>query len=327
MRTLSGVVLALALAWGGYWFIGSRALHHGAEAWFVAQSDAGFVARQEGLHVLGFPNRFDLTVDKPQFFDPASRLGWSAPFVQILALSYRPWHVIVALPPQQEVTTPLQDLTLTSDKLQASLVLAPGNPLGLDRLAIVGDGIGVASTLGWSMGAETVRVALKQVGPEGQDHDFGLEALEIMPDRGLVQDLSGLPPMIAKLRIDGTVGLAKPVAGSPSPAQPVVSGIDIKEVLLIWGDLGLYGRGRVAATPEGLAEGRIDFRVTNWQRLLPLATAAGLIDAEVRQTWENALALLAAQSGDPDDLDLPLVFSRGRMSLGPIPLGPAPRLN
>jgi hypothetical protein len=38
-------------------------------------------------------------------------------------------------------------------------------------------------------------------------------------------------------------------------------------------------------------------------------------------------ALLAAQTGDPEDLDLPLVFANGRMSLGPLPLGPAPRMN
>jgi len=55
--------------------------------------------------------------------------------------------------------------------------------------------------------------------------------------------------------------------------------------------------------------------------------AAGLIKPEVAPTWVNVFALLAAQTGDPEDLDLPLVFAKGRMSLGPLPLGPAPRMN
>jgi hypothetical protein len=34
----------------------------------------------------------------------------------------------------------------------------------------------------------------------------------------------------------------------------------------------------------------------------------------------------AALSGGGDTLDLPVTFADGNMSLGPLPLGPAPRL-
>ena len=80
------------------------------------------------------------------------------------------------------------------------------------------------------------------------------------------------------------------------------------------------------ANAEGLAEGRIELRLSNWRKAIPVAVALGLVTPEVAPTWENVFAVLSEQSASPEDLDLPLVFQRGRMSLGPLPLGPAPRL-
>jgi hypothetical protein len=53
----------------------------------------------------------------------------------------------------------------------------------------------------------------------------------------------------------------------------------------------------------------------------------GLVQPEVAPTVERMMETMAASSGDPQVLDLPLKFSSGRMSLGPLPLGPAPRMN
>ena len=55
--------------------------------------------------------------------------------------------------------------------------------------------------------------------------------------------------------------------------------------------------------------------------------AAGLITADAAPTVTRALELLVQQGNDPSVLTLPLAFQQGRMSLGPLPLGPAPFLN
>ncbi len=60
--------------------------------------------------------------------------------------------------------------------------------------------------------------------------------------------------------------------------------------------------------------------------MVPVAVALGLVRPELEQTVTNMLAELAKGSGKPDTVDLPLVFEKGWMSLGPLPLGPAPRL-
>ena len=67
-------------------------------------------------------------------------------------------------------------------------------------------------------------------------------------------------------------------------------------------------------------------KAVEWRRLLEMAVATGLVAEPLAPTFERGLALLAALSGPPDTIDAPLTFARGQISLGPIPLGPAPKL-
>ena len=327
MRALVWVVVAAALTWGGYWFAGARALETGAQAWFQAQTDAGLVAERSDLSVSGFPNRFDMTVTDLRLADPATGYGWTTPFVQVLSLSYKPWHIIAAFANQQQVRTPWQDLAVASDKLQGSVVIVPGTNLALDRLTLVGDAMRVTSDLGWTASVETLRFATKQVGTDGTRHEIGLEMLGIGPDPSVTAALPDFPETVEKLRLDAIVTLTAPLDRMAGRSHPRPVQVEVKEVQLVWGSLVLFGSGTIAAAADGLAEGRIVLRLTNWRDVIPLAVAAGLIKPEVAPTWANMFALFAAQSGKPEDLDLPLVFANGRMSLGPLPLGPAPRMN
>ncbi len=327
MRALVWVLATVAVTWGGYWFVGARALETAAQAWFRTQSEAGLVAGHSALSVRGFPNRFDLTVTDPQLSDPASGYGWTAPFVQVLSLSYKPWHIIAAFASQQQVHTPWQDLAVASDRLQASIVIVPGTNLALDRLTLVGKGMRVTSGLGWTVGVDALRLATRRVGDDGTRHEIGLEMLGLAPDPVISAALPGFPETLEKLRLDATVTLSVPLDRRAGQARPRAAHVDVKEVRLVWGTLVLSGSGSIAPAADGLAEGRIALRLTNWRDAVPLAVAAGLITAEAAPTWQNMLALLAARTGTPEDLDLPLIFARGRTSLGPFPLGPAPRMD
>jgi len=327
MRALLWVVVAAAVTWGGYWFAGARALETAAQTWFRTQTDAGLVAEHSALSVSGFPNRFDLTVTNLRLANPATGYGWTAPFVQILSLSYRPRHIIAAFAKQHQDQTPWQDLAVASDKLQGSVVFVPGTNLALDRLTVAGDGMRVTSDLGWTVGVDKLRFATRQVESNGTRHEIGLEMLGLQPDPGVTAALPDFPETLEKLRLDAIVTLTVPLDRRAGQSYPRASHVDVKEVRLVWGTLVLSGSGSVAAAADGLAEGRIALRLTNWRDAMPLAVAAGLITAEVAPTWQNMLALLAAQTGTPEDLDLSLIFARGRASLGPFPLGPAPRMN
>lgn len=324
MRALQVFVLALAVLWGGYWFVGSRAVERGVSAWFDAQSQRGLVAERDSLSVQGFPSRFDLTIDGLRLGDPATGIGWTAPFVQVFSLSYKPWHLIAAFAPEQHITTPLEDIAIMSGKLQGSLVVTPGTALTLDRTTIVGDTLSVASTAGWEVSARTFRFASRRTDDVGRKHEIGIEALEIAPNATFLPDL---PAGIDRLHLDAVLSFGTPLDRYAGEIRPGLVGIDLKTASVVWGDMEVLGSGQLTADPNGLAEGRINLHLTNWRKLIPVCVALGWITAEVAPTWENMFGALAAQSGDPKNLDLPLTFRNGRMSVGPLPLGKAPRLN
>ena len=131
MRKLLFLMVALVALWSGYWFVGSNAVRKGVNGWFADAAAQGLVAENTGVTVAGFPNRWDLTVEGLQLADLDAAFGWKAPFVQVFAMTWKPWHIIAAFPPEQTVFVPDDVITLTSEDLKASLRAAPSTDLPL----------------------------------------------------------------------------------------------------------------------------------------------------------------------------------------------------
>ena len=329
MRALLLVVLVAAGLWGGYWFVGSRAVEQGVEGWFAAQADGPLQASNAGVAVQGFPNRFDLTVTEPRIFDEVSGIGWVAPFVQVFSMSWKPWHIIATLPQEQTVILPGQEVVVTSTLVQGSAVAEPGTDVVLDRTTVVADGLALRSTAGWEVSATSARFATRRAPDDALAHEIGLDLTTLQPDAAFrmeLQSTSDLPEQIDQLRIDAWVDLSAAIDRHIAETRPMVEAVKLREALLRWGDLVISGTGEVVPSPDGQAQGRIDIRVEQWRKMVPVMVAAGLITPQVSETVTRAMQLMAEQDGTPDVLDVPLVFAQGRMSLGPIPLGPAPYL-
>jgi hypothetical protein len=85
---------------------------------------------------------------------------------------------------------------------------------------------------------------------------------------------------------------------------------------------------RVAGTLDvdsaGVPVGRITVRAENWRQMLEVARRAGLVPRALEGTVASALELVAGLSGRPETIDAPLNFRNGRVSFGPIPIGPRP---
>jgi hypothetical protein len=326
MRAIFALVGVLAVAWCGYWFVGARVVMQGTETALAAARAQGLRAEVGDLSVRGFPNRFDLTVTAPDFADPASGFGWTAPFVQVFALTYRPWHVIAAFAPEQRVTTPAGPFTLTAGKLQASLRARPTAQLPLDRMTLVGSDLTLLAPDGASLFAPELRLATRDMDGTSLRHEIGLEVTGLAPGPGLMPAGTGLPAVLDRLFLDADLSFSAPLDRNAPLTRPELTGLALDEALLIWGDLALHATGDLAPDAAGLAEGSLTLRVTNWQRVLPALEAAGLVKPEVVPTWTRMLEVMAQPSGDQGVIDVTLRFAQGRVSLGPLPLGPAPRL-
>ena len=327
MRVILWVCLALGVAWGGYWFVGARAVESGVAQWFAATAANGVIATNQSVSVAGFPSRFDLTVTEPHLADPASGWGWRAPFAQVFSMTWKPWHLIAALPNDQEIDAPGQKIMLHSTALKGSLRLHPSTDLTLAEIVIEGHDLAATSDLGWTIGAKSLLFAIAEDTTQKNAQHLGLDATDLTPDANLTTQLPRLGDRITTLHLDATLLLTAAIDRHIAETQPKLAGIKLKDFHGVWGTLKISAAGDILRAPEGYADGKIDVQIEDWRQIPKLVVALGLVQPGMEKSIERGLELLANSGPDPTVLALPLEFKSGQMNLGPLPLGPAPMLN
>jgi hypothetical protein len=324
MRWLTGLVIVLGCLWGGYWFVGQRGFETAVRKAFATLEANGKVATHDGLAVNGFPNRFDLTLTEPHFADPINGIDWKAPFFQILSLSYKPWHLIAAFPPEQRLTLPYDAMTIRAGKLQASVIAKPQPALPLDRMTLIGEAVEVAGDKGWLIKADAVQFATRLDESRVDRHEIGLNITNLAPDAGLLAVFNGvLPPQIGLIRVDAYLGLTAPIDRQILVSKPQVASVDLENLRIEWGNMKVTAKGNVTADAGGFAQGEAVLQLENWRIALDVAQSTGILAQKDRQMWEQAAQFL---TGNSDNLELPLQFREGRSFIGPFAVGPAPRL-
>lgn len=324
VRFVLWFVLVLGLCWAGYWFAGSRAVERAAQTWFADQKAAGLVASNDGVSVAGFADRFDLTVTNPHMADPVSGWGWQAPFAQIFAMTWKPWHLIAALPNTQVIAVPGgEKITVGSSRLRASLLMQPSMTLGFERAVVEGDALTLTSDRGWTSKMDKVVLAAERDATRANTLRFGADLTTLTLPDSLAQG-SDLGAVVSKMHLDAHVTLSQPIDLNVSGAQ--VLDVTLTELQITWGALDLTAKGSVKPDAQGLAEGKIDLSLKGWRNLGPALVALGLIPPTNGVTVNRGLEFLAKASPDPEVIKLPLTFAEGWMNLGPLPLGPAPML-
>lgn len=317
MRVLLTLSAVLMMFYCGYWVAGSRLLLTGVE---VALNDAKAAGQIDyaGVSLKGFPSRFDVTVDAPQARSPDGRLTWSAPFFQVMALSYRPTHVIAVWPHEQTVDVAGDTIAVTTADMRASATVGATTALPLDHSTLEVKEGNLTSGAGWSARFADALFATRAAGADGTRHELWLSV------SGLV--LSGAAGAVPGLNLtgDATAGFSAPLDRFAGQSGVALTDLSIKALTVTMGTSRLTATGDLSIGASRTPDGRIMLSVTDWAGFLDAAVAAGLIAPEVAPTWAEALDRYAALSGKPETLELPLVFQSGMMSLGPFPLGPAP---
>lgn len=323
MRRLFGILVVAALLWAGWWFLGARMLEHQLEAWLDARRAEGWVADAASIDVAGFPATFETRFDDVDLADPATGLAWAAPGLSFAAPAWKPTDVTVTLPAEHVVATPLEKISIGSDRAEARLALVPGPSLAFtEATADVRQAL-LDSTLGWkaAIGSATLSASRR----EGDLYDFvaAITPVEIVTT-GRAARL-GLPQILHELSLDATVGFDRPWdRRAIEDRRPQPRSLDLRRLKLRWGEMELEAAGDLDIDAEGMANGEIQVRAVNWRELLAIAVASGRLPAKVAGTLERGLEFLAAAGGNPDTLELPLGFRDGLLTLGPIPLGQAP---
>ena len=331
MRKLFAIVFLAAFGWAAYWFIGSTAVERGLKAWFDGRENAGWVANYDALNTRGFPSRFDTTIEGLELADPRSGVAWTVPQLDILALSYRPNHIIAILPGTQVLATPYQKIEIGAQTLRGSVVFEPDTDLALDRSSFEIANMVVGSSLGWQAEIAQGKFATRR--PDEDDpltHDIAFEATNLTPSDSLRKRLDPaglLPDSFALFTTQITASFDSPWdRHAIERARPQPTALKIDKLQAQWGNLDLRVAGDLTISDTGRPTGEITVKATNWRDMIALGQASGALQPSAADILTKVLELVSAASGDPNTLDAPLTFRNGRISFGIIPLGRAPRL-
>ncbi len=327
MGKLLAAMMIAALGWGGFWFIGAAAVERGLAAWFDDLRGRGWSVAYGGLNTAGFPNRFDTTITELNLSDPRSGIGWHAPLFQILALSYRPNHIIAVLPHDQTITTPRETIDIASTRMRGSVVFEPGTDLTLDHTAFVTEDMTLTGDTGWSAALAEARLATRRSAGRDNAHDVAFEAFGLSPTadlRELLDPGARLPETLKAMKIDAVLTFDSPWNRfAVAQKRPNLMSIDLETARATWGPIDLRAEGSLSIDGNGMPTGRITLGARNWRQMLAMAVGGGIVPDAMAPLIERGLALIA---DDADTLDAPLTFADGQVSLGPVPLGAAPRI-
>ncbi|HUF57522.1 MAG TPA: DUF2125 domain-containing protein [Thermohalobaculum sp.] len=330
---LVGVLVVVAVAWVGWWLIGARAQEEALAAWLAGRAEAGWQADYATLDVTGFPDRFDRRVEDLVLTNPEQ--GWSlrAPWIASSSATFGINAFTVAVAPSFTFAVPGERIAVETAANRLELAVEPLPSMPLDRARITISDLAL-ETAGWDAGAAAFEASVAEraadSGPENA-YDFALEAGDVVLPRPLLQVLDptgGLAPRLERIELDGHAALDHTLdrdfveAGELS-ARTVV----LRRAVFRWGEMALAARGRIDADDEGLAEGEVALTLENWRRMLRLAEESGAIRRELARGIEGALGLASLFGSDRDALDVTLAFEDGRIWLGPVPVGDAPRIS
>lgn len=327
MRKLLWLTALAAILYGGYWFIGSRAMLSGVKA-ALAELKAEGRADVASVDLVGFPSRFDVTLAEPRLISADGQTRWQAPFLQFFALSYRPNHLIAVWPHDQTLTLGPEVLTVQSSDLRANANFTAGLTLPLEVATLEGHGLNVASNFGWSVLAEKLILASRQSDGAATSHELALVIDGLAPGddlRRLIDPDGKHPAATEEARADLVVDFDRPLDRTLTDRPLHVTAIRSIDAHLKWGAMDIAAAGEILAGPDGFPKGRIEISATNWRDVLELFVDSGAVGREDARTYASGLEAVAKGTGDANVLKLPILFDQGFVWLGPILIGPVPR--
>ena len=315
MRRLTILVIAAACLYSIYWFVGASRIEDGAKAALAQMQADGWEVSHTDLATRGYPSRFDTTITELGLQPPDGSWRYTTPFAQAFTLSYRPTHVIAAFADTHELMTTDQKIAIASDGLRASGAVSAGPNLPLKEITIEAATLAFSSSIGWQLGIEGVLLALRPKPDKALNYDLYLGVAQMQPSQG---------SPLSDLKFDATIQLDRTLDRHlAADASPKIEMIEVRAIQMVWDGIQVNGAGELTVDGAGVPFGEIEFKTTDWQKLVPSLSASGLIPPQFQIMAETVLQNLANDNGT---LDIPLRFENGMMQLGPFPLGPAPRL-
>lgn len=328
IRILIIVVVALSLVWSGYWFLGGRA-HRGMVVEQLERAAAdGWRITHSGVELNGFPNRFDTTISELRMESPKGEFVWETSSLQLLTLSYRPNHLIAVLPDRQRFLIFGNSVDLTSQGMNASIVVSDPDDLGIERFVFETSQAEFESSTGWKGSVDGTLFAARRSDGDPNEVEIAVrfepsllnaEAEEL----GNAYESDKLIALTAEasLLANREIGL-----NMCDDGYAEIQRADISEFKLLWNESEIAVAGSLAFDSQGASDGQLNIAIAKWRALMAEAENAGLLSAANAANISTLLSLLAMVSADPESVTAPISIKDGRVGLSGIQLFDAPML-
>lgn len=330
MMRLVKIAIVLALLWSGYWYAAGYGLRSGIAGWFTAQQARGWQADYAEMSSSGYPLHHVTTLTSPALADPGTGTAWQADWLDLQSPAIWPGQQTLRFADTpQRLSYYDQTSVIEAQNMVTALRLHPGVALALDSMALTSGPWVVTDDNGKVAQANSLTASMIQT-DDPQTYDFLADAQQFSPGtslRHLAGNAASLPPAFETLKLDMSVTFDRVWDRSAlENSRPQPRAITLRLVDLHWGALRLLAAGQVTVDETGLPTGEVTLKADNWREMLAMAEATGAIPAQAVSPAERVLNLLAGIGGNPNALDVTLGFRNGFVTLGPVPLGPAPRL-
>ncbi|MFS4580612.1 DUF2125 domain-containing protein [Phaeobacter sp. C3_T13_0] len=324
------LVLIAALALGLYWALTAWGLRQGIEGWFAEQQRQGWQAEYAELYSSGFPLRHVHRITAPALADPGTGAAWRADWLEIRSTAIWPGNLTLLLPDTTQRVSYFDDTaTIRANDLRADLQLAPGLALEMEQLSLRAQHWSAQGKDDVDLEGQSLSLEMQQMA-DPNVYQISGSAGGLTPSPLLRQRLAaaeGLPDRLETITLDMAVRFDTSWDRNvielrrPQPRHIILRLAETR-----WGPMRLKATGELTIDETGQPDGKLALQVENWQDILHMAEASGALHPSARLGVERVLRVFARLGGNHRDLDLSLTFSSGFATLGPIPIGPAPRL-
>ena len=331
MRKIFWLVVIVAVVWSGWWFAATVGMQRGVSGWFAARKAEGWQAEVSDIRQRGFPFALHTEVIAPQLADPETGVAIEMDHINFKAPTHWPGYLSVSLPETPILlASPINRNFLKMQHPGAELRLHPGTLLELQSMIAQAGSWQLDADEGRILSGDALHMSLVQSSTTRDSYNVDLVGSNVTPGemwRGLLRLPADWPRAFETFSTNMTVLFDRPwdrTALVTRRPQPVV--ISLHRLEAIWGALRFKAVGDVTVSPLGVPDGAITLKAENWREMLDLAQASGNLGAGFRFQLEAMLGAIAGQTGQTNDLDVELTFRNGRMAMGIIPLGPAPKI-
>ena len=322
------VILAVlwTLVWGGL----ALMLRSGITGWFDDRAAEGWQAEFTSASTAGYPLRHITELRDPVLADPSTGRAWSAesltfdspaiwPGRQSLRFSDAPQYISYFDATQ----------VLTATDMVADLDLAAGLALELRGMGLTAGGWTLTADDTELVAGAGLTMTMAQDDSQPEAYAIVLDIPDFTPGQRLRRLMGGdtLPDTFDALGLKMDVRFDRPRdRRALEDRRPQPRRLDLRSADFAWGPLQIRAAGGFDVDENGIPDGQISIRAENWRAMLRMAETAGALPSGAAQSAERALGFLAGLGGDREAIDVQLNVRNGVVALGPLPLGPAPRL-